>query len=353
MGTDDGMENKRRDYYIAQKLLEMQYHEHIHYNISAISTETFPIVVCLLCGLLIFEFIGLRSLQVVTKQKLFWIYPDNNSADIQEHDSSNVKPLNTFLMNEACQENQNEVFSEFETIQLLFVVKSHILNIGKREAIRRTWGNVKELHVKTVFVVGYLQNMDTFADFETKRYKDIIRMKMEDKYENIVYKTIYSVLCLSGLNIKTEFVHIVDDDRLVNALNVYDIAMKSIAQSEIAMIGFMVYLSRPDRKETSKNYISWEDYPFLYFPSYIIGGTILTNMKTINQLAKAVEYVKIVQIEDVFIGMVATAFKIDMRHHSGFSPFKQPVHLLKNTLSSPGYETAYLLLRDWELMRRW
>ncbi|VDI21988.1 Hypothetical predicted protein, partial [Mytilus galloprovincialis] len=279
---------------------------------------------------------GVSFIQAVTKTKISRIYSDEISADIQEHGGSNVKPANIFLMKEAFRKNPKEVFSVIHTVQLLFIVKSHILNFGNREAIRRTWGNVKELNVKTVFVVGYLHDMDTFVDFETKQYNDVIQVNMEDIYENIVYKTIYAVQILSGLNIKTEFVHIVDDDRLVNTLNVYNFATTSISQSEVALIGFMKYLPRPDRKVTSKNYISWNDFPFVFFPSYIIGGTILTNMKTINQLAKAVKYIRIIQIEDVFFGLVATAFKIDMRHHNGFLPSKIPVYLLRNTLSCPG-----------------
>jgi hypothetical protein len=43
-----------------------------------------------------------------------------------------------------------------------------------------------------------------------------------DNYNNLVYKTIFSIACLSDWNIKTQFVHFVDDDRLVNTINVYD-----------------------------------------------------------------------------------------------------------------------------------
>ncbi|CAC5362048.1 unnamed protein product [Mytilus coruscus] len=246
-----------------------------------------------------------------------------------------------------------EVFEAFESIQLLFVVKSHILNFGKREAIRKTWGHVKNLRIKTVFVVGQSHNMDHFLDWESKRHKDVIQLKIEDKYENLVYKTVYALLSLSKHNIRTEYVHCVDDDRLVNAINVYDIAKQNIAQSDTVMLGFMVYLSRPDRSLTSKNYISFEDYPFLYFPSYIIGGTILTNMKTIHMLSTGIGHVRLIQIEDVYIGMVATAFKIEMRHHKGFFPFKKPVEMFRNILSSPGYDLAYALLRDWELIHRY
>ncbi|CAC5407229.1 B3GALT1 [Mytilus coruscus] len=240
-------------------------------------------------------------------------------------------PLNSLLLETAFREDPVELFEAFESIQLLFVVKSHMLNYGKREAIRQTWGLVKKLRIKTIFVLGHLHNMDHFADLESKWHKDIIQLNIEDKYENLVYKTIYTLLYLSKLNIKTEYVHCVDDDRLVNAINVYDVARQNIEQSDTVMLGFM-------------------DYPFLYFPSYIIGGTILTNMKTIHMLSIGIGHVRLIHIEDVYIGMVATAFKIEMRHHSGFLPFKKPVLMFSSFLSSPGYDHAYALLRDWRLI---
>ncbi|VDI28724.1 Hypothetical predicted protein [Mytilus galloprovincialis] len=305
----------------------------------------------LLCGFLFFQlYKGSQSKLYCGKNNLFWNNIDHILANVVQNGSSNETPVNAILIKEAFLEDPNKLFEASDHIQLLLVVKSHLLNFGKREAIRKTWGNIKELRVKTVFVVGYLQNMTDVVHFESKLNKDIIILNVEDTYKNIVYKSIYSLICLSTLNIKAEFVHLVDDDRLVNAVNVYDVAKESVTQSDVAMLGYMFHATKPFRRETSNNYISWEEYPFVYFPPYIIGGTLLTNMKTVQVLAVAVQYVRIIQIEDVFIGIVATAFKINMRHHSGFLPYKKPVNQLGNILSCPGYDIPYTLLRDWEIL---
>ncbi|CAC5416241.1 unnamed protein product [Mytilus coruscus] len=306
----------------------------------------------LLSGFTIFQLKGLQSMLYIGKNNLFWNNTEHILDDVLEKGGSNVTPFNTFLINDAFLEDPKKVFEASDNIQLLLVVKSHLLNYGKRDAIRKTWGHVRKLRVKTVFVVGYLQNMTTVGYFESKLYKDIIILNVEDIYKNIVYKSIYSVICLSKLNITAEFVHLVDDDRLVNALNVYDVAKESIAQSDVAMLGYMFHSTKPFRRVTSKNFMSWEEYPFVYFPPYIIGGTILTNMKTIQVLAEAVKYVRIIQIEDVFIGIVAKAFRINMQHHSGFLPYKKPVNQLGNILSCPGYDIPYTLLRDWEILKK-
>ncbi|XP_071125824.1 beta-1,3-galactosyltransferase bre-5-like [Mytilus edulis] len=168
--------------------------------------------------------------------------------------------------------------------------------------------------------------MTDVVHFESKPNKDIIILNVEDAYKNIVYKSIYSLICLSTLNIRAEFVHLVDDDRLVNAVNVYDVEKESVAQSDVAMQGYMFHAAKPFRRETSKNNMSWNEYPFVYFPPHIVGETLLTNMKTVQVLVEAVKYVSIIQIEDVLIGIVANAFKINMRHHSEFLPYKKPVN---------------------------
>ncbi|CAC5386806.1 B3GALT1 [Mytilus coruscus] len=322
----------------------------VYFRVRNFQLKLFQFVIGFLCVFVLFQLKGLQNSIYYEEDKSFWNNTEKILSDIKEKGSSNIKPLNSFLLETVFREDPSELFRAFESIQLLFVVKSHILNFGKREAIRQTWGHAKTLRIKTIFVLGHLHNMDHFADLESKWHKDIVQLNIEDKYENLVYKTIYALLSLSKLNIRTEYVHCVDDDRLVNAINVYDMARQDIAQSDTVMLGFMVNLSRPDRSMTSKNYVSFEDYPFLYFPSYIIGGTILTNMKTIHILSIGIGHVRLIYIEDVYIGMVATAFKIEMRHHSGFLPFKKPVLMFSSFLSSPGYDHAYALLRDWKVI---
>ncbi|XP_063417785.1 beta-1,3-galactosyltransferase brn-like [Mytilus trossulus] len=323
-----------------------------YFRVRNFQFKLFTFSISFLFVFVLFQLKGLQNSIYYGGRKSFWNNTDQILSDLKEKGSSNIMPLNSLLLDTAFREDPVKLFEAFDSVELLFVVKSHILNFGKREAIRQTWGHVKQLRIKIIFVLGHLHNMDHFADLESKLHKDIIQLNIEDKYENLVYKTIYALLSLSKLNIETEYVHCVDDDRLVNAINVYDIARQNIAQSDTVMLGFMVNLSRPARTMTSKNYISFEDYPFLYFPSYIIGGTILTNMKTIHMLSIGIQHVRLIHIEDVYIGIVATAFKIEMRHHSGFHPFKKTVLSFSSYLSSPGYDHADALLRDWTLIEQ-
>jgi hypothetical protein len=50
---------------------------------------------------------------------------------------------------------------------------------------------------------------------------------------------------LSDSKIKTRFVHFVDDDRLVNTINVYNVALANIATTDMKMIGHKLSNSGP------------------------------------------------------------------------------------------------------------
>jgi len=165
-----------------------------------------------------------------------------------------------------------------ENLEMIFIVKSFSGNFGQRIAIRNTYGNVKSIRMKTIFVLGYTKEMQTLVDFESEIYQDILQFTLIDIYTNLVYKTIFSIAWLIDRNIKTQFVHFVDDDRLVNTINVYDVALANIATTDVKMIGHKLLFSVPDRNRSGKCYISVEEYEYDVYPPYLIGGTILTNL---------------------------------------------------------------------------
>ncbi|XP_071145759.1 beta-1,3-galactosyltransferase brn-like [Mytilus edulis] len=240
--------------------------------------------------------------------------------------------------------------SNCSSLQMLFIVKSYVLNFGQREAIRRTWGGITKLRSKTVFIIGYLNGIDYLVNLESAKHKDIVQLNKYDQYQNVVYKTIYALLWLSNINITVQFIHFVDDDRFIVPLNMYNVAIQNIESSDLKMLGYMINRSETVRDKSWKTYISPEDYPFDFYPPYIIGGTILTNQKTVRMLAVAVAYTKVIRIEDAYIGIVANSINVKLKHHAAFFAYKQNLTSLRNSVSSPGYETTYILLRDWKLL---
>lgn len=273
--------------------------------------------------------------------------------DVNHKKILNKEPENDFKGNDMFLKIPSESLcnnSKYGSLQMLFIVKSYILNFGQREAIRRTWGGMTQLRSKTFFIIGYLDGIDYLVDMESAKHKDIIQLNIYDQYQNVVYKTIYALIWLSNINTTVQFINFVDDDRLVNPLNMYDVATQNINSTDLIMLGHMINKSETVRDKSWKTYISPEDYPFDFYPPYIIGGTILSNQKTVRMLAVAVAYIKVIRIEDAYIGIVANSSNIKLKHHAAFFAYKQSLSVLRNSVSSPGYETTYILLRDWNLL---
>ncbi|XP_052070410.1 beta-1,3-galactosyltransferase brn-like isoform X2 [Mytilus californianus] len=288
----------------------------------------------------------IKKLSILTVEKL--VFDINNRKILNKEPVNNFKDRDIFLI------NRSELLcgnSKCDSLEVLFIVKSYVLNFGQREAIRRTWGGMTKLRSKTVFIIGYLDGIDYFVDFESEKYKDIVQLNVNDKYQNVVYKTIYALLWLSKINITSKFIHFVDDDRFVNPLNMYDVATQNINSADLIVVGYLLNRSETIRDKSSKTYVSPEDYPFELYPPYIIGGTILTNEKTVGMLAVAVEYMKVIPIEDAYIGMVAHSINISLKHHPAFLAYKQNLSSLHNGVSSPGYENTYILMRDWNFLQ--
>jgi hypothetical protein len=51
--------------------------------------------------------------------------------------------------------------------------------------------------MKTISVLGYTKEIQTLVDFESEAYIDILPFNLIDNYNNLVYKTIFSIACLS------------------------------------------------------------------------------------------------------------------------------------------------------------
>ena len=239
-----------------------------------------------------------------------------------------------------------------ENLEMIFIVKSFSGNFGRRIAIRNTYGNVKSIRMKTIFVLGYTKEIQTMVGFESETYKDILQFTLIDNYTNLVYKTIFSIAWLSDSKIKTRFVHFVDDDRLVNTINVYNVALANIATTDMKMIGHKLSFSRPFRQRSLKCYISVDEYEYDLWPPYLIGGTILTNMQVVNILLRSIPYIKIIHIEDTFIGIIAKLAHIKVEHHSGFLPYYKTGPELINKLSSPGYEDFNSIMNGWSFINK-
>jgi hypothetical protein len=290
---------------------------------------------------------------------LEWKYPAKNIPsildEIERTGRTSEEPLNNVTKSYSVKHDPSPSFCKSvvscENLEMIFIVKSFSGNFGQRIAIRNTYGNAKGIRMQTIFVLGYTEEIQTLVDFEAETYQDILQFTLIDIYTNLVYKTIFSIAWLIDRNIKTKFVHFVDDDRLVNTINVYNVALANIATTDMKMIGHKLSFSAPDRQRSGKCYISVDEYEFNLFPPYLIGGTIVTNMQVVNIVLRSIPYIKIIHIEDVFIGIIAKLAHIQVEDHNGFLPYYKAAPELINKLSSPGYENFKSIMNGWSFIK--
>ncbi|XP_071146755.1 beta-1,3-galactosyltransferase brn-like [Mytilus edulis] len=236
------------------------------------------------------------------------------------------------------------------SVDMIYLVKSSVLNFSKRIAIRETWGNNTRMRTLTIFIIGYSEPFQSSIDFESKKYDDILQFDMQDIYDNLVFKTVFSIAWLCDINIQAKFIHFVDDDRMINPQNLLDLAIKSIPLFAMKMIGFKVTSAKPYRRNSSKWYISVNEYEFDVWPPYLIGGTAVTNMLVIKTLREAIPYSKVIRIEDAYIGILANMLNINLEHNEGFLPVFVPGSKLIDKISSPDYKSYDIMSREWKVI---
>ena len=162
------------------------------------------------------------------------------------------------------------------------MVKSYVGNFLQRAAIRSIWGKSANSRVKVCFATGYSKLHEEILRLEYFNSKDIIQFSFLDTYRNNIYKTIMSYKWIVKYCSSSRFVFFSDDDFNVNIQNIRQFSYRSITTN--TMYGHEQCYTRPVRNQSSKWYISEEQYPFDMFPTFLSGGAILTHISVVCRL---------------------------------------------------------------------
>ncbi|XP_062583421.1 beta-1,3-galactosyltransferase 5-like [Saccostrea cucullata] len=203
-------------------------------------------------------------------------------------------------------------------IFFILVVKSRVENFSNRHVIRKTWGNISNYEaVKIVFLLGFNQSVQTEVDSEALKYGDVVQEDFLDNYSNNTLKTIMGLNWVSQHCPNAKLSFYVDDDvfLIVNNLRKF---RKSRNQGPDMMLGKLLSHSVPYRDNTSKWFVSWEDYPFDKYPKYLAGYAYLMSADLVKKFALAVPYIQPISIDDTYLGIVAEKLKIVRKNQPGF-----------------------------------
>lgn len=237
---------------------------------------------------------------------------------------------------------------------VLVIVKSYVSNIGHRESIRATWAKVVHPSVKVVFILGYLDFMKSYIQIESKHYKDIVQQDFIDVYRNNTVKTIMGFNWAVSNCAESSYLFFVDDDYIVNIPNVLEYLKAHYKRHDgqgSLYAGYRWEKAYPKRSNTSKWYVSEEDYPCKYWPPYVGGGSVVISKDIAKKMTDAFPHIKPIFIDDVYIGIVAATLGINVTMEGKFNPDYRPYYIDK-LYSTHGFESSSVLIQDWEKIKQ-
>lgn len=211
-------------------------------------------------------------------------------------------------------------FKTFDGIKILVLVKSSPENFHLRSWIRYKADKNQEFKdsVRTVFLLGQSGSRDKDILKESQVHGDIVQGSFVDAYRNLTLKTIMGYRWLSEHCANSDYVVYKDDDFRIHFGNLIK-QFKAQKNKDSIFIGHLVQKGKMIYRDPKhKWYLSKEDYPKNILPPYFPGGAYVVSTSIARKLASNFEKVKIIPIDDVYIGLVAQTLTITLTHSKLF-----------------------------------
>lgn len=198
--------------------------------------------------------------------------------------------------------NQNQIECKNETF-ILIAINSGIENFNKRQMIRETWANwVNNSNQTLYFFIS--KPRDQFSKkklkLENEDYKDLIFLPVEESYYLLSFKVLSILKWSTDHCPNIKFVIKCDDDMFVNWPNLNEFLISNQNQTNL-IFGKANEYPEPNRDETSRWYIPYEEYSKDYYPEYVAGPIYIISSDLIPKLLYATSKVKPIYLEDVYI----------------------------------------------------
>lgn len=162
-------------------------------------------------------------------------YPLNGDVlkyanEVRQGKKPEVDPINlynfTYIYNckHKCWNDEDE---RVTVPKLVFIIKSAMRNLARRNAIRQSWGferRFSDVLIRTVFILGQTAERDEelqlLIDEEHENYNDIVQANFVDVYFNNTIKTMMGMKWAVTHCPKSKFYMFVDDDYYVSTKNI-------------------------------------------------------------------------------------------------------------------------------------
>ncbi|NXH17853.1 B3GL1 acetylgalactosaminyltransferase, partial [Bucco capensis] len=202
---------------------------------------------------------------------------------------------------------------------LVILVSSSPEDVKPRQAIRITWGSQNfwwGQRVLTLFLLGEdTPRGDSAAalsvEDESILYGDIIRQDFRDTYDNLTLKTIMAFRWLAEFCPSARFLMKTDADVFINTANLVKFLLK-LNSSENVYTGYPFIDNFAYRGFYRRRYISYDEYPFRWYPPYCSGLGYIVDGKLALRIYELMSHIKPIKFEDVYVGICLSILKVNI-----------------------------------------
>lgn len=211
---------------------------------------------------------------------------------------------------------------------LVILVASRPGDVKARQAIRTSWASRDSWwgqRVLTLFLLGQDTHREDAAaalsvEDESLLYGDILRQDFVDTYNNLTLKTIMAFQWLSEFCSNARFFMKTDVDVFINTPNLVKLLLQ-LNSSENVFTGYPLIENLAYRGLNKKNFISYEEYPFKFYPPYCSGLGYILDGKLALRTYELMGHVKPVKFEDVYVGICLNILQVNITIPEGPEQF--------------------------------
>ncbi|XP_022110886.1 beta-1,3-galactosyltransferase 1-like [Acanthaster planci] len=193
-------------------------------------------------------------------------------------------------------------------VLLLVLVASIHRNFKRRQAIRETWGSLKQLAglpIVTLFLLGDRGDPSLHKRVleESLQHHDLLMEDFVDTYRNLTLKTMMAMKWASTHCPQASFVMKTDDDMFVSYQNLLDyVTVLDPPRIDLAF-GLVIAGEAPIRDKGSKWYMPQDVFPGNLYPPWLSGGGFVLSGDVPGKIYAASLEARYLHLEDVFVGL--------------------------------------------------
>ncbi|XP_076454261.1 uncharacterized protein LOC143289204 [Babylonia areolata] len=210
-------------------------------------------------------------------------------------------------------------------LDILFLVPSSPFGEKDRSAIRDTWGSGRwphqphGIHMAVLFLLArphIRSHVSVLVEKEAATHDDVLMLDADDGYRQMTVKMLAGLQWLSQHCRLVRYVARVDADHFLNVPlfyhRVHSWFQRSPQRHRVIMGKILCSItSIVHRLPLSKHFVSFADYPFEFFPSYMAGGTYVMTAELVPRLVNVSRYVKSFTVDDAYItGVLARTLNL-------------------------------------------